>query len=64
MSLVGIVVILLLVGFAMYALRHWVPWIDADFKRIIYVVVVIAVVLWLISIFFGPFPDIFVGRRY
>lgn len=62
MSLIAVVVILLLVGFGLYALQRWGTMIDPGIKKIIYVVVIIVVVLWLLSLF-GPWPDLYVGRK-
>lgn len=47
MTLVGLVVALIIVGLLLYLIQL-LP-IDAVIKQIIYVIVIVAVILWLIS---------------
>ena len=60
MSLVSIIVILIVVGVLLYLVNAHIP-MDATIKKIINVVVIIAVVLWLLSVF-GILPDIGIIR--
>jgi len=60
MSLVSIIVILIVVGVLLYLVNVHIP-MDATIKKIINVVVIIAVVLWLLSVF-GILPDLGVIR--
>jgi hypothetical protein len=57
MSLIGIVVILLVVGVILWAIKQ-LPFIDATMKKIIYVLVVVVVALWLVSVIFPGIVDI------
>ena len=50
MSLLGIVVVIVVVGFILWALNSFVP-MDAKIRNILNVVVVIALVLWLMRAF-------------
>jgi hypothetical protein len=57
MSLIGIVVVLLVVGVILWAIKQ-LPFIDATMKKIIYVLVVVVVALWLVSVIFPGIVDI------
>lgn len=59
MTLVGLIVALIVVGLALYVV--WLLPIDATVKKIIYAIVLVAVVLWLLDAFFG-FGDLHIGR--
>lgn len=50
MPLITLVITLIVVGVLLYLLEVYVP-MDATIKRIIHIVVIIAVVLWLLSAF-------------
>jgi len=52
MSLLGLIVTLLIVGVLLWAVSA-LPFIDAGIKKIIYIVVVVVVCLWLVSVLFG-----------
>jgi hypothetical protein len=63
MSLFNLVVILVLIGLGLYGINRFIP-MDPKIKNILNIVVVIAVVLWLLSVF-GILPNmanIRVGR--
>ncbi len=62
MSLISLVIVLIVVGVLLWLVNSMIP-MDPKIKQIINVVVVIACVLWVLSIFVGPIPDIRVGRR-
>lgn len=49
MTLVGLIVVLIIVGVALY-LISLIP-MDATVKRIIQVIVILVVVLWVLSVF-------------
>jgi len=61
MGLIDLVIILIVVGVLMWLVNTYIP-MDAKIKQILNVVVIIAIVLWLLTIFLGPIPDIRVGR--
>jgi hypothetical protein len=50
MSLIALVVTLAVVGVLLWLLEKYVP-MDAGFKKIIHIVVIVAVILWLLSVF-------------
>jgi hypothetical protein len=60
-GLIELVIVLALVGLALWALQTYVP-MDAGIKKIIHIVVIVAVVIYLLRVFglFGH--DIPVGR--
>lgn len=51
MSLFQVVLILIVIGIALYCFNRWVTFIDANIKKIINIVVIIVVVLWLCNVF-------------
>jgi hypothetical protein len=50
MSLVTLIVVLVIVGVALYLINRYVP-MDGKIKTILNWVIVIAVILWLLSVF-------------
>lgn len=50
MSLVSLVVVLIVVGVLLYLLNTYIP-MDGKIKKIINIVVIVAVVLWLLQAF-------------
>lgn len=54
MSLLSLVVILVIVGVALWLINAYIP-MDAKIKNILNIVVVIVVILWLLSAF-GVLP--------
>lgn len=60
MSLISIVVTLIVVGVVLY-LVTLIP-MDATVKKLINLVVVVAVILWLISVFLPGIANIHVGH--
>lgn len=56
MSLLSLVVTLIVVGVLMYLVNAYIP-MQATIKRIINIVVVVAVVLWVLSAF-GLLPNL------
>jgi len=57
MSIIGLIVVLIIVGAILYLLNAVLP-IDARVKTIINVIVIVALCLWLLEVFFGPFGTI------
>ena len=62
MDLITLVIYLAIIGVLLYVFNNYVTMIDAKIKQIINVVVVVAVVIWLVTLFV-PLPHIPVGRR-
>ena len=61
MSLISLCVIIIVIGVLLYLVNTYVP-MDGKVKNILNAVVIIALVLWLLSVFVGPIGDIRVGR--
>ena len=63
MSLIQLVIVLVVVGVALWLINNYLP-MDATIKKILNVVVIIVVLLWLLSIFgiLGPMSRMHVGR--
>lgn len=63
MSLITLVVTLIVVGILLWAVNSYIP-LDPKISKILNIVVVIAVVLWLLSVFgvLGSMDTIRVGR--
>lgn len=63
MSLINLVIILIVVGFLLWAANRFIP-MEPRIKSIMNIVVIIAVVLWLLSAFgvFGAVSGIRIGK--
>ncbi len=61
MDLLSLVIVLIVIGVLLYLVNQFLP-MDANIKKIINIVVIIAVVLWILSLFIGSLPSIRVGR--
>ena len=63
MPLLQIIIVLVVVGVILGLINNYIP-MDATIKRILNIVVVIAVILWLLSVFgmLGPLSGFRVGR--
>lgn len=61
MDLISLVVLIVVIGVLLWAVNTWVP-MDAKVKQILNIVVVIALVLFILSLFSGYFPSIKVGK--
>jgi len=63
MPLVTVIIALIVVGILLWAVNAYVP-LDPKIKRIINIVVVVAVVIWLLRVFgvWGHIDDIKVGQ--
>jgi len=60
MDIIQILILLIVIGFILFAVNSWLP-IDAKIKMIINAVVVLVVVVWLLSLFFPGLRGIRVG---
>jgi len=64
MSLISLIVTLIIIGLLLWAVNNYIP-MDAKIKNILNIVIVIAVLLWLLSVFgvIGSMPlhDIRIG---
>ncbi len=61
MDLLSLIIVLIVIGVLLWAVNAFIP-MDPKIKQILNVVVVIAVVLFILSLFSGYFPRIHVGR--
>ncbi len=61
MDLISLIVVLIVIGVLLWLVNTYMP-MDATVKQILNAVVIIALVLWLLSLFIGPLPNIHVGR--
>ncbi len=59
MSLISLIIILALVGFALWAVNAYVP-MQSGIKRILNIVIIFVVILWLLKVFglLGSLGDI------
>ena len=64
MALVNVVVVLIVVGVLFWLIKKFIP-MDRKIKSILNFVVIIAVVLWLLSVFglFDSIYSIYIGKR-
>ena len=62
MSLISLIILIVVVGVLLWAINTYIP-MEAGIKRILNIVVIVALVLFLLSLFSGYFPDIHVGKR-
>ena len=63
MPLLQLIIVLVVVGVILGLINNYIP-MDATIKRILNIVVVIAVILWLLNVFgvLGSFSGIRIGR--
>jgi hypothetical protein len=63
MSLISLIVILVVVGFALWGINSYIP-MQAGIKKIMNVVVIIVVAIWLLSVFgvIGDLGAVHVGH--
>ena len=63
MTLIHLIVVLIVVGFLLWAVNRFIP-MEARIKSILNVVVVIVVVLWLLSVFgiIGSLSGVRIGK--
>lgn len=63
MPLMDVVIALIVVGVLLWIVNNYIP-MDGKIKNILNIVVVIAVVLWLLSVFgvLGPISSYRIGR--
>lgn len=52
MSLISLVIVLIIIGIVLYLINNYIP-MDEKIKKIINIVVVVAVILWILGIFLG-----------
>jgi hypothetical protein len=62
MDLLSLIILLIVIGVLMWAVNTFIP-MEPRIKQILNVVVSIAVVIFVLSLFAGYLPHIQVGRR-
>ena len=62
MDLLSLIILLIVIGVLMWAVNTYIP-MEPRIKQILNVVVIIAVVIFVLSLFSGYLPHIQVGRR-
>lgn len=62
MDLLSLIILIVIVGLLLWAVNTYIP-MDAKIKNILNIVVVIALILFLLSLFSGYFPHIAVGHK-
>lgn len=61
MDLMALIILLVIIGVAMYAINKYVP-MQEQIKNILNIIVIIAVLIFLLSLFTGYLPHIHVGK--
>jgi hypothetical protein len=61
MDLLSLIILLVVIGVILWAVNTYIP-MDAKIKQILNVVVIIAVVIFLLSLFVGYLPHMHVGK--
>ena len=61
MSLISLIILIVVVGVLLWAINAYIP-MDEKIKNILNIVVVIALVLFILNLFSGYFPNIHVGK--
>ena len=64
MSLISLILTLIVIGVLLWLINTYIP-MDAKIKKIINIVVVVAVIIWVLGIFvggWGQIGDIRIGR--
>jgi uncharacterized membrane protein YesL len=52
MSLISLIIILVVIGVLLYLINQYIP-MDAKIKQVLNIVVIIAVVIWLLTVLLG-----------
>jgi hypothetical protein len=61
MDLLALMMVIIVIGVVLWLVNAYIP-MDAKIKNILNIVVVIALVLFILSLFIGYFPKIHVGK--
>jgi hypothetical protein len=62
MDLIQLIIVIMVVGVLLWLVNTMVP-MEPRVKQILNAVVIILLVLWLLQLLVGPFPNIHVGPR-
>jgi hypothetical protein len=61
MDLISLIILIVVVGVLLWAINAYIP-MDPKIKQILNIVVVIALVIFLLSLFWGYAPHVHVGK--
>lgn len=61
MDLLTLIIVIVVIGVLLWAINAYLP-MDPKIKQILNIVVVIALVIFILSLFTGYFPNIKVGK--
>ena len=61
MDLISLIIVIVIIGVILYLVNQYIP-MDAKIKQILNIVIVIALVIWLLSLFIGGIPNVRIGR--
>lgn len=61
MDLISLIILIVVIGVLLWAVNKWIP-MEANIKQILNIVVVVALVIFILSLFWGYAPHIHVGR--
>ncbi len=62
MNLIHVIFIIVVIGIILYGINTYVTFMDPKVKQILNIAVVIGLVIWLFLLFFGPLPNVHIGR--
>lgn len=62
MDLFSLIIILVVIGLALYLINTYIP-MDGKVKSILNAVVIIVLVVWLLSLFIGYVPNPTIGKH-
>ena len=61
MSLISLIIVIVVVGVLMWAINTYIP-MESGIKKLLNIVVVVSLVLFILNLFTGYFPNIHVGK--
>lgn len=62
MNLFHVILIIVLVGIILWGINTYVTIMDPNVKKILNIAVIVGLAVWLFLLFFGPLPNIHIGR--
>lgn len=62
MDLISLIILIIVVGVLLWAANAYLP-MQPQIKQILNIVVVVALVIFILSLFWGYLPHIFVGHK-
>ena len=62
MSLISLIILIVVVGVLLWAINTFIP-MDEKIKNVLNIVVIVALVVYILNLFSGYFPNIHVGKK-